>query len=634
VLDPLPPRWSVVQRTIVRWLGWRLQEATFFAGHLRTGDGRVVSVAAYRAASELAFQTATRLVEQGGLLSRLNRAWGCNTILLHVAKLLEGSLRRAAMAALVVDALARQAGVPRVALVLARPPAVHEGQLRALAPRVDAYVYPPAPWSSLAQRIAILAWWLRRELAGAKQSLVALANRLRGRRAAAPAEAATPGLLVVQEDDLSLDRSYRTQPHWLFREDGKPSFRTLVLQTASLPRLPFDRDELRAWGVTAVTPREFLQPGRRPGHPVQRRLWQDIRRCLFRAVTGPAADVDLLFGIGRLLSLASDAAAFCVRHGVTTFMTCENHTHLADAVRLVARSLKMATLSYQYSNMEHVGPGMMSTADLMLVFSPTYRDRWVRNGIRPGAFVDIGYVFDTSFPLLRRRASVRRARLAEAGARFVVCYFDENVQHDKYGIIGASDHHDEIIRLARGVLEDPALGVIVKTQFRRNSPDGLMHPALVEARRTGRYLELAAGAHRNIVFAAEAALSADLAVGHALGATAALEAALAGARAVLINPYGTTGANDTLYAQGDIVYPSLEAALEAIAAFRGGVSARAGLGDWSAILGRFDRFRDGRAGHRMRAVLEAIVTRDNRRSLPAVLAERGMLPPLGLGEVG
>jgi hypothetical protein len=161
-----------------------------------------------------------------------------------------------------------------------------------------------------------------------------------------------------------------------------------------------------------------------------------------------------------------------------------------------------------------------------------------------------------------------------------------------------------------------------------------MHPALVEARRTGRYLELAAGAHRNIVFAAEAALSADLAVGHALGATAALEAALAGARAVLINPYGTTGANDTLYAQGDIVYPSLEAALEAIAAFRGGVSARAGLGDWSAILGRFDRFRDGRAGHRMRAVLEAIVTRDNRRSLPAVLAERGMLPPLGLGEVG
>jgi hypothetical protein len=271
----------------------------------------------------------------------------------------------------------------------------------------------------------------------------------------------------------------------------------------------------------------------------------------------------------------------------------------------------IVTLSYQYSNMEHVGPAMMTTADLMLTFSPIYRDRWTREGIHPGTFADIGYVFDTSFELIRDRASIRRAKLVDAGADFVICYFDESVQHDnKYGIISIHDHRAEIFALARLVLDDPSLGVVVKTQFRRNSPDLLNDSLLAQTRGTGRYVELAQGAHRNIVFAAEAALCADIAIGHALGATAALEAAMAGVRSILINPYGASGAIDLFYAQADVVYPSLPAALKAIEAFRAGAQEYSRLGDWSPILSWFDPFRDGQSGRRLRSLLEQIVMRD------------------------
>ncbi len=47
----------------------------------------------------------------------------------------------------------------------------------------------------------------------------------------------------------------------------------------------------------------------------------------------------------------------------------------------------------------------------------------------------MGYPFDGSFALVHERARARRTRMREAGAEFVVCYFDESVQDDKYGLV-------------------------------------------------------------------------------------------------------------------------------------------------------------------------------------------------------
>jgi hypothetical protein len=257
----------------------------------------------------------------------------------------------------------------------------------------------------------------------------------------------------------------------------------------------------------------------------------------------------------------------------------------------------------------------MTTADIMLTFAPLYHERWKRSGVGPGRFADIGYLYDTSFNYVRRRARGHRCRLKKAGAQFVICYYDENVLHvhDKYGLFSFKTYCAEILALLGLVLDDPSIGVVVKTQFQRNSPQNLSDVVTIraEAEATGRYLELVYGTHRNIVFPAEAALPADIAIGHAAGATAALEAAMAGVRCILLNPYGMRDANTALYAKVDVVYPSLPAALKAIHAFREGAPDREGLGDWSSVIGHFDPFRDGRAGHRMRALLEQVVMRES-----------------------
>jgi hypothetical protein len=93
-----------------------------------------------------------------------------------------------------------------------------------------------------------------------------------------------------------------------------------------------------------------------------------------------------------------------------------------------------------------------------------------------------------------------------------------------------------------------------------------------------------------------------------VGATASLEAALAGRRSLLLNPYGFTGANDTIYSRADIVYRSMGEALDAVSRHRRGEPRAARLGDWSEILPVFDAFRDGRAADRMRKFIETLLS--------------------------
>jgi hypothetical protein len=281
-------------------------------------------------------------------------------------------------------------------------------------------------------------------------------------------------------------------------------------------------------------------------------------------------------------------------------------------MQLAAAELGATTISYQYANPPFSSPALMTTADVMVTFAPSFDSLWTRSApraIAPGRFESDGYVFDASFALLTDRARQHEAQLRERGARFIVGYLDESVQDGKYGLIDRDDHRSEVMALMRMLASEPDTGLIVKTQFQRNTPSALYGETdeFATARATGRYLELVRGATRNTVFPAEAALASDLVIGHLVGGTAALESALAGTRTVLIDPYNVRSRHDALYRRANILFPSLALALDAVVRYRRGDAAMRDLGDWSAILPAFDPYRDGRSGHRMRARLEALL---------------------------
>jgi hypothetical protein len=294
---------------------------------------------------------------------------------------------------------------------------------------------------------------------------------------------------------------------------------------------------------------------------------------------------------------------------VKVFLNSEPHHELADAMLLASGALGISTVVYQFSNLAYINPMMMSTADKFLIFSEMYKKVFVTKNVRPREFIITGYLYD-HIPLLVRRNSIsHRSKIKDAGAEFIVCYFDESFQNDRWGSTTPKDHSDMVQKLAEMVIADSAIGVIIKSQFIRNTPSRLYKDsALVSAAmNTQRFIELASGTHRNDIYPAEAALAADLCIGHKLGLTAVLEAALCGCRAVFINNNKLKSNWDYLYELANLEFDSIQSLETAITQYRNGDANQQSLGDWTDIIDFFDSYRDSCSVVRLRSIVEELL---------------------------
>jgi hypothetical protein len=438
---------------------------------------------------------------------------------------------------------------------------------------------------------ALTAWLLRRRLSAPRRRTVT--------RKEAP-----PSVLLLQEDDISLDVARRRQPHWI-SPGNAPAFRTLVLRFSQLFAVKESAEVLSGERIEVLEESDVMRSWR--GTTERGRVLRRCARHLAVRACLPAARADRYAAarVARLVAVAADMTDLCVAHNVRAFLAGESHLLHADAMQIAAQPLGITTIAYQYSNLIYPSIIMATTADTMLTFSRLFEERWCWPGLRRPLFLDIGYLYDSVFPIVACPAAQRRARLAAAGATFVIGVFDESVQSDRFGFIHVSQYERHVLTLLHLLRMDPTLGLILKPQFHHSMERGSarIREALDLALSTGRLEIPSAGQHRNSVLPAEVAQSCDVVIGNIVGATAALEAALAGCRSVLLNEHGARTANDVLYRRVDVVYPHLEAALEAIARYRAGEPAAQGLGDWSLILPAFDRFQDGGAARRMREVV-------------------------------
>jgi len=596
VLEALPggPRGRCL-RAVARMLGVEIAPTRFFAGHVRAGREEVAYLAALRRSIPAAHGAARRAIDASPLLHELSEVWGRAPIEIRIARALWWPTMESLLRIEAARALAHAVGGE--ASVILRRTAVTADCLEDRDGLVLRWYAGPKARESLVHRLLAL-WWLRQRMMGVRFKIQAGLGQVRPELGRTPG---TPSVLIPQEEESSEDWSYRTQPSWLFA--GSDAIRVVRIASSVFPAPPSDRN---ASTPTFVSTGEFHALRGEPR--LTSVLRSTLRRVAAAALVARSDSLPALAAVGRLLYFADRMAAVSRAATVKVFVCSENAMIYADAMQMVAQDSGVRTVSFQYSNMAQVAPVMKTAQSCMLTFAPLYHDR-LRWPAWNGRIVDVGYPFDYAFARLRERAELHRKDLASRGAQFVLAYFDESVQSDRWGLISESDHERELGRLLDSLLSDPGLGLVLKPQFQRNAAARMSRLAtrFDAARRTGRLLELSHGVHRNVVFPAEAALTADLAIGHVVGATASLEAALAGRRSLLLNPYGFTGANDALYARADIVYRTMDDALDAIDRHRRGEPGAVRLGDWSEILPAFDAFRDGRAAERTREFIQRLL---------------------------
>ena len=334
------PPVGVVQRlaeSALKLVGIEVSEARFFAGHLRTADGEAVRPAARKAAFRLALDAAADLVSRSATLRCLDGTWPRHVVRLYLARRLWASAERLMLRVMVAEAIARASSQRPAAIVLPKPSELPAASLWGLQSDRRVHFVGRTPVSARTSRAGLMAWWVRQWWRGRKE------------RPSPAAGSLPPSVLVPQEDELSLDRSHRTQPHWLARSGNRPLFRTLVLCATHEAQRDAPAADLASLGIVPLGVTAAAIHGLNAlEKPIRVRLQRDVRRSLVSGLlSGRRERAIALAETARLFGVALGLAALCRRENVKAFMTCENYMLAADAMQLVAPALGVRTISYQ-----------------------------------------------------------------------------------------------------------------------------------------------------------------------------------------------------------------------------------------------------------------------------------------------
>jgi hypothetical protein len=568
-----------IYRLLLKIRGVEVVDADFFTGHLKTQDGESIYFKARRIAGIAALVASQRIVASDAMLDHLNSNYGSNTIRLFIAKQLARHIEYWTSRAFVAFAISKETNP---VVWLKKPVRFPEESLLELIPEVRLKFYSVHFQHELDFFKTLFLDLLR----FCKQVVFGYLDRR-----SLPKKMKS-GVLMLQEETIRSQNVLRNQLSWLDLEGEQNEFETYVLKSPSL--LETESRIESALGEKGVTLLPFTALGI-AWHSIKKdKVLVELRRERVRAylatlkASTPATRF-FLAKVGFILWQSELMGAISKALSIRVFVTKEPYSVYADAIQLCAERIGIQTIAIQYSNMGFVSPGMMTTADQFLIFSEMYKQVFSFPGIEPIEFVRVGYLYDGVAELVRARAAAHRSKLHAKGANFIVCYFDESVQHDRWGLVSKEDHLAELNCLALKVLTDRSFGVVIKSQYIKNSPS-MLYPddeLIQKAHATGRYLELKEGNHRNDIYPAEAAMASDICIGHKFGATAALEAAISGIRTVILDSYGTKTEWDSLYGSVNIEFVNIEQAVEAISQYRKGDATQQDLGDWTKIISHF-----------------------------------------------
>jgi len=249
----------------------------------------------------------------------------------------------------------------------------------------------------------------------------------------------------------------------------------------------------------------------------------------------------------------------------------------------------------------------MIAADIAFGFSPAMAELERQSRSQIAYQVTTGYLGDHRVPLLRTHAAQIRDSLQQHGATRIIAFTDENSLNDSRWHTGHELQRQHYAFLLEQVLANPWLGIVVKPKVPSNLRQRLGPVArlLARAEATGRCYVYETGVLHGTYPPVAAALASDVAIhGHLCGATAGLEAALAGVPTVMMDLEGWSVSPLYRLGVGRVVFtdwPSLWKGCLEHWAQPGGVP---GFGDWQPLLNELDPFRDGRAAERMGTYLQ------------------------------
>lgn len=431
---------------------------------------------------------------------------------------------------------------------------------------------------------------------------------------------------------LSFDPTERSEFFWL-NGSGIPYSEVLLYDYVA--DKPLDAETLNQSNARGI---RLL--GRGPGIPTwlpTQRMFTVLLRTVLKLTLGVLTCMARgqwasFYYVRKLLALALDYAYWYDFYATNRVRVNVGTLNTSVGQVLALDTLNGVSVAYQYSASNILSPTTLLSAgeNIQFVFSPVFERLWRCIETPVDNFVHTGFIYDNAIQAMRGldRVSERRKQLQDNGARFILCFFDEN-STNRWEIPASNDEAaDDYEFLLNWLLDDSTLGIVFKPKafmslFQRIAR---VSSLIEQANQTGRCTFIHSDTFYGSTYPAEAALMADVCIGKLSGSTATLEACLAGVPTVLIDIDGFRSHPFHAWGRGWVVFDDWESLRVAVERYRTAPEAHPEFGDWSPGLSDLDPFRDGQASLRMglhvRWVYEALKQGASKRTALAVAAEQ------------
>ena len=550
----------------------------FFTGHLANHkEDEVCYLAASKKTIELSFSLSKKHISTNSILSLLNKKYGNNTLHLFLSKyyqinLFEHILKIETFKILSKDKM-------DAVLLINAPFLLKQKELIHAFPKAKVFFY-----NSRINFYTVFCSLLLKELIVRVKQYKFIKNKNQD-----DTFSKTKGVLTIQEDSIRKDQSLRGHLHWAdFSNKQKHPLHTISLNHGT-SKVVEDEAALKKNNIFIYRSNIFPKARKRTEFKGEFDLFNKDIFSLWKSLLNRSSNVEKLLSLKTIFLMykARDLAQVCKYLNIKTYVIKETYFDYSDAIQLVSKKLNINTLAYQYSNLGYYSPMMMSSSDVFLNFSNSYIDIFKKEGLGPKMFKEMGYTSSGVQGRLQHKVNELKEVLKNKGVQFTIAYFDESNHDSRWRLIKTQEYKQHIVDLAQKIIDDPTLGVLIKTQFKRNVLHKKFknHPIVEQALNTGRLIDVYTGVLRNDVYPVQVALAADICINDMVGATAGLEAVDAGKRCLLLNGYNYKTLHHEQYQKANIIYKDLSSALNAIDIHRKKLAngLKSDLGDWRKI---------------------------------------------------
>ena len=574
-------------KLILRIRGISIEEKSFFAGDLYNGQQKSLCLLALKITDKLAFKIADTSINQSETLDYLNKNFGNNTVRLSIAKNYKTKLNYWIIRGLTAKNL-DNSETDLTELYIRDPIILKNENFQKIIDKLTFNFY-----NYRIKKLVFLKFFF---LDTIKILIKEILNKLTILKNI-PYKLNLNSILSMQEESIRIDQSLRNQFSWCDINQENKNFNSFVLLNNFFPNATkIDIQELGYKKKYILSQQIFRSAKKKYKKHLVRKLIKKEKRKILKALF-KAEDVSqkyLFLHIINLLRYSDSLACLCLLLKTKVYLIKESQYISSDAIQMVSSFINVKTICIQFSNVARLNPILMSTCDIFLIFSDNYKKLLKTKNIKPKKFIQTGYPINGIQNKLTDRVNKIRDDLNKENVSFIIGFFDESVseENNKWGLIHPKKHLNDIHKLAKAVIEDNSLSVIVKNQFVSNDLNRIFpqDDLIRKAKETKRFINLSEGSHRNDIYPMQIALISDFCINYKFGATAGIESAITGTRTVLLDKFNYDTAHDKVYSKANVIYNDIDKLIKDIYQYRARKDKFKDIGDWSSIIEYFDPF--------------------------------------------